>query len=390
MNSVPLSVLKSLQWIKSQSATLVAASGMSFVAIWLTKEGLGQQDVLFCLSAIYLVSLSAVMTRRAVTLVKVLLVLSSLVALIALYQGSVLLFGVALCVVVGSVQAVRDLFYVGLMSTYSKIAAKHEVNVSGVVATAMLIGVTISTVASPILGVLAEWSKNVYALALVSACIVFSVSECRGVSADGISKSNVVPSHLHFLSSLAFAVSLSTFYARYFLLPMGLIKLSELYGFGDYIFVVAGSLLGLVSLLGFAINAKKSSCVRTEMVKGLIMTLLTCFVLAASVTLLDGSCQSIASVLFVLTYLSLEYYSKVWTVTFVSRLNTMSESLPAPSSSYIVFSRYKALGGLLSFALAGVLVGSVSVEVIGLVFSSLVLAYCLPVIWVRLDEIKAA
>ncbi|MDS1820759.1 hypothetical protein QX249_08815 [Vibrio parahaemolyticus] len=390
MNSVPLSVLKSLQWIKSQSATLVAASGMSFVAIWLTKEGLGQQDVLFCLSAIYLVSLSAVMTRRAVALVKVLLVLSSLVALIALYHGSVLLFGVALCVVVGSVQAVRDLFYVGLMSTYSKIAAKHEVNVSGVVATAMLIGVTISTVASPILGVLAEWSKNVYALTLVSACIVFSVSECRGVSADGISKSNVVPSYLHFLSSLAFAVSLSTFYARYFLLPMGLIKLSELYGFGDYIFVVAGSLLGLVSLLGFAINAKKSSCVRTEMVKGLIMTLLTCFVLAASVIFLDGSYQVIASVLFVLTYLSLEYYSKVWTVTFVSRLNTMSESLSSPSSSYIVFSRYKALGGFLSFALAGVWVGSVSVEVIGLVFSSLVLAYCFPVIWARLDEIKAA
>lgn len=390
MNSVSISVLKSLQWIKSQSATLVAASGMSFVAIWLTKEGLDQQHVLFCLSAIYLVSLSAVMTSRAVVLVKVLLVLSSLAALIALFRGSVLLFGVALCIVVGSLQAVRDLFYVGLMSTYSKIAAKHEVNVSGVVATAMLIGVSISTVASPILGVLAEWSKDVYTLTLVFACVAFSVSECRGVSTDGISKSNVVPRYLHFLSSLAFAVSLNTFYARYFLLPMGLIKLSELYGFGDYIFVVAGSFLGLVSLLGFAINAKKSACVRTEMVKGLVMTLLSCLVLATSVFLLDGSFQEIASALFVVTYLSLEYYSKVWTVTFVSRLNAMSESLSAPSSSYIVFSRYKAFGGLLSFALAGAWVGSFSVEVIGLAFSSLVLAYCLLVIWARLDEIKAA
>ena len=390
MNTVPLSILKSLQWIKSQSATLVAASGMSFVAIWLTKAGLGQQDVLFCLSAIYLVSLSAVMTSRAVALVKVLLVVSSLVALITLFNGSVLLFGVALCVVVGSVQAVRDLFYVGLMSTYSRIAAKNEVNVSGVVATAMLIGVAISTVASPILGVLAEWSKEVYALIIISSCVAFSVSKFGGFSANGISRSNVVPNYLHYLSSLAFAVNLSTFYARYFLLPMGLIKLSDVYGFGEKVFVVAGSLLGLASLLGFLINAKKSSCVRTEMVKGMVMALLSCFFLAISVILIDGSYQEIGAVLFATIYLSFEYYSRVWTVTFVSRLNTMSESLSEPSSSYIVFSRYKALGGVLSFALAGSWVGSVSVEVIGLVFSSIVFAYCLLIISMRLDELKAA
>lgn len=284
-------ILKCPSWIKSQLGTILGITSMSFVTLWLEDRGTEPKDILLALSLLYLVTLLPLLFKRSGAITSSLLLISSVGMFVSLKLESI--FGVSLCLFVATIQSARDLFYVDLMEDYAHIAKRNALNITKVVAATMLVGVIATSVSTPLIGLFSSEYRSLYFVALSLIGLTLAGGLIFRTQVDGSSVKESVSSYplpvsLHWLCSLSMIVNIVTFFVRYFVLPITLLQIAKQHGFEDSVLVVAGSLIGVMSVVGFLFrrNADDRHC-RRDMYQGVGAVLIACVLIAVTITALS-------------------------------------------------------------------------------------------------------
>ncbi|CAH6977005.1 membrane hypothetical protein [Vibrio chagasii] len=356
-------------WVKSQVGTVLGITSMSFITLWLEDRGASVPEILQAFSLLYFVTLIPFVFKRSVVITSVLLIVSSIGLLFAPYVDSVSgvsVFTLSLCLFVATVQSARDLFYVDLMSAYTHLSVKHNLDTPNVVAATMFLGVLVTSVCTPLIGILSAGYSEVYFMLLgfVGIGLTWGLlvrKDINGESTPLHVETKELPISIHWLCSLSTLVNIVTFFVRFFVLPMSLLHMAKTYGLEDSVLVVSGSLIGVMSIVAFVFKgAVSADKYRRDMYVAIGLVLLSCFLIGCT-PLIGEFGLTLSAIIFLCGYVLLEVFSKVWTINFIAHLKHQAGLSGVLHESYMAFARYKAAGGFIGFLVAYALYGYLDV-----------------------------
>ncbi|MDK9790647.1 hypothetical protein [Vibrio sp. D431a] len=376
MKSIKLDLLTNPQWLKCQAATILATTGTAFFTLWTSKTGYTEREIIGLLAFLYTLTFLPLLVSKTTSLAKGGLLISSVCLLLA--GLGVTPIGIGLCAFIASMQLSRDLFYIGMMDEYVSIAKRHKVDTRYVIGLALLFGLLVSMVTSPLIGYTSETNANLYfiILSVIGIILTFALERTQRENRDK-RESRYIPSSVIALCSLSLVSNIPMFFIRYFVIPMAIIKFAGELGFSDNVMVIAGTLISLMTAIGFLVHRRPNpQKYIIHMSVGLFASLLSCvFIVLSTIDKTVLELQE-AAVVFLLAYASLEVTSKVWTVNFIAALTKVSSNLDEPEVAYKCFAKYKSAGGAIGYGVAFLLIPHLESTIIGLHFTIFAFGFC--------------
>lgn len=193
-----------------------------------------------------------------------------------------------------------------------------------------------------------------------------------------------VPLSIHTHTFLSLLYNSTSFLGRFLLLPILTIKISDIYGFQDDIFMIFGIFIGLISisnLLYDSIIKSKEINYHKMMSKNvtilsIIWSFLSAFYLIIDYKYIDGTLLNIIVAISILLILFTDYFSKLWSIGFVNSLKEHSSELDFEfNKSLFLFNIYKNLGFSLGFLFVFLLYDIISFGFIILFISLITILY---------------
>ncbi|MGR5448721.1 hypothetical protein ACP3V3_02810 [Vibrio sp. PNB22_3_1] len=388
MFSIFFSVLASRRWLRAQSSTVIAATTASFFALWLSELGYQESVIIGLLALTYTVSFLVLMCEAASEFARYFMVVTS--GLVILSALGVVPLGVSVCLYFSAISLCRDLFYIDLMSLYGELALRFRVGRKVIISSAMIMSVSLMLIASPLIGLATTYSMTGYVFMLGVVGLIFARSLTYASKDNSEPELCAVPSSIKWLCSLPLFVNSVVFLTRFLLVPYAILKMTKILAIEDGVFLLAGALISCSAAIGLLLNGKVAErYYRRDMYVGLVGVGISCLVISFSAGYLLQDKFAVGLVLFLVSFVSLECFSKIWTTNFIANLNYQAEECKSAKTAYKLFARFKAAGGACSYIVSFVLIDVISVYIVGCILAVFALLFAAAVCITRADHFES-
>jgi hypothetical protein len=356
-------------WRGQQALVLLSESAMSFLALFMLKEGLGQESILGIFCAIFVASGMIIRSqrRRLVPDPKLIpLILSSVATIAALCAALSIAPAITLAIAALCVMSIKDMSTTTAVGDIHRAAEDSGQSPVNLVSTGMLLGALLMIVLLALGGRLLDLAPWGWTAFLLAANVGALVAILRGVIRLKAPAAVLpVPLSVQAICGLAVLYNATHFVGRRFVLPIAIAQLAIELGLGDQAYSALGGILSLLVLLGLATRSFSGGSTNsfTLMLAGYLSGLALWIMLSV---ILNFTAGLVSAALAVLCLFLIEITSKVWTLGFIEtlRLKARCEGNPSPSSEveltyFGYFMEVKSYGAAIGFAaaLASLLIG---------------------------------
>lgn len=339
------------QWLRSQLATIIGTGCMAFLTLWLIDSGHTKAHTMLIFALMYLFSFCFLIFSSSALAKRTVMAVSSL--LLFFVQPTSLLFGVVLCLFIASVQFVRDLLYIRLMGVYGALSEKFNKDIKTVIGGGMLIGIMMSVVLTPFVGWLSAYLGTVFFILVGVGGLVLAWQVNRDTTSNTfLGVDSDAESHINWLCALSMLANQTMFFVRFFVIPLMILKVSLVLGVEAAVLPIAGTIIGMMALVGFLFNKTSlSAYYRRSMYLGLYASLFASMLICYLFGIDEESMSPLVIGLSLVAFFVLEVSSKVWSVNFMSQLRFQAQNTKCPDSAFMAFARFKTAGGVIGYLL---------------------------------------
>jgi hypothetical protein len=179
----------------------------------------------------------------------------------------------------------------------------------------------------------------------------------------------------------------SYYVGKFFILPYLILDATSRFGLEDYSFPLIATVIGVISMIGmigrlsFSVNEINDLKLMRWGFRADLLLWMSIFINGYFITRYDTT-HPVPYVLILMSFIAVEFTSKIWTIGFFGVLRWQAEFYANTSSSTKVYKRFmaqfgsfKSLGGLVGFAWVYLMSGYLSLYMSAIFLSAMALIY---------------
>jgi hypothetical protein len=344
-------ILELPSWRAQQCLVVLSEVLISFLALFLIKEGVPAGSVLIIFSTIYMSSGFCIRLHRKNLFTKEGLVPFFLAALALAGIACVFFtnYPILIALTAFGVITLKDLVAVGAVGDIHKAADKMGVPPSSLVSVGMFIGALTTMFVLSGSGPLLTFFPSVWMVTIGACCVCLFWFVSIGLMKVPVCSSKIVlPLKTKLTCFLSMIYNATSFVGKRFIVPLAVAKITYDLGFEESAYTVLGAVLSLLVLLGLSLRGFSGGRFSSRKMmyggyfSGLCLWLFLAFILASS--FLGWP----AAILALVCLLLIEITAKIWTLGFVDTLRLQAkenEDIIQGSTEIAYFTYFMELKG---------------------------------------------
>lgn len=349
--SAILFIIKDKAWLNFQAIQISLSVIMSFFTLYLLNLELSEKTIilffslLFIFKAILLGSIKSFYLKNEKLLQKIICILIILSFFTHLYVSLssknivFFLIGVFFLMLLSSFHSIN-----GLSSLQDKIKKENK-NEILIIATAGILGVLVTSVSLPFVGLISSNNDNfmvIFSLFFVLISIFINLNTFNKTVKSEIKEYKKVPNDVRMMCFLGFFMNGVVGFGRQFIMPMLFFSVGIKYGLGTEIFKYFGFFLGFVSIITLFLRAVKLEDIGSYnlMLRCYLISVFLWLVLSISIyqyAITDNDNYLIAALLFISIQ---DAVAKFWTSGYLAELKKKSERNIIVKNSSTLYKSY--------------------------------------------------
>lgn len=372
-------LIKSPSWKFSEVLGVTGESFHVFMTMILIGLSYSEKQILFAFACFYLLSYLCLVFGKKLFIhyqkptltISFLLIIGSLVVfLLTPKEGGY----IALVVSGALIYVLKDWFRVELFNDIASIAANHSIYSSKLISFSLIVTMIMPVIFMPVFGIVLDISHvafGVFVLGVSSILLLVYWIENIQIQVEPDENDRAViktPWSVYIQCLLSSFMNATSFISKRFILPLIILKVSELYGISDDVFKILGLFFGIFALIALINKLSRTqtdiNAFRLMMINYGLCLLAWVGVVFVYYQLQNASNTDNALMLLavaVLMILVQEISSRFWTAGFLEYLKSQSNHYAQTSgvdsgdlnkqflSTFMIF---KSIGGACGFALA--------------------------------------
>ena len=371
MSKILRQLSKSHKWWITQTTHALNTTTSLLFTMLLIKEGVGVRDIMLAFTIVYSLAVLPLYCSNYAQITKVMLYLSSCSIIIAFFYKQAIMI-VPLTLFAASLQISRDIMFLEILSVYSYLSRKNNVDVKKIIATAMTASMALICIVNPTMGTLLTASPPTYYV-LIGLCGVVVANNIPLREYDNSYARTHVKSKCSAgftcFCVYSFASVVCRYFIRFFTIPLLITTISNRLGVGDYSFTIIGVVAGLAGILSFVtVKNKVTQPNKRTLYISMFSTLVASAAVAIVGTYSNLLSATTSTILFIISYIALEVFSKIFSIHQADELRRYTNTEHSRDSVYASFTKYRIFGGIFGFLTAYTLYneiyGSVSLFIV--------------------------